>query len=261
MATRDKKKMTKSANDSTVAETAPRQPLFYRKPEALTAERHGTLQLKSGGDFRFAKDANAVPITDVEFAAVSRWYPIVFTADPAMPLAVMGLQKENLFIGEDGQWNAERYVPAYVRRYPFVFIEHPGGFALGLDRDCDRVIEADGKDSAEPFFVDGKPSAFTKDAMNFSVQLQAQHRLTGAFGAALAEQGLLIDREANAVLTDGRRYNVQGFKIVDAQKFAALPGAVVLDWHKKGWLGLVQFHLASLDRFHDLMLRMPKEAA
>jgi hypothetical protein len=252
-----------AANDAaadTAADTAPRQPLFYRKPEALTAERHGNLGLRSGGDFRFAREANAVPVTDVEFAAVSRWYPIVFTADPVMPLAVMGLQKENLFIGENGQWSGGQYVPAYVRRYPFVFIEHTGGFALGLDRDCDRVVEADSKESGELFFVDGKPSAFTKDAMSFSAQLQAQHSLTRAFGVALAEQGLLIDREANAVLPDGRRYNVQGFKIVDAQKFAALPGAVVLEWHKKGWLGLVQCHLASLDRFRDLMQRMPKEA-
>ena len=69
----------------------------------------------------------------------------------------------------------------------------------------------------------------------------------------------LIDREARAALPDGRRYNVNGFKIVDAQKFRNLPDAIVADWHKKGWLGLVHFHLASLERFRDLMERMPKE--
>jgi hypothetical protein len=54
---------------------------------------------------------------------------------------------------------------------------------------------------------------------------------------------------------------VNGFKIADAQKFQALSDAVVAEWHRKGWLGQVHFHLASLDRLHDLMLRMPKEAA
>jgi len=248
-----------SETPDAAANPSPPQPLFYKTPEALTAESHGDLRLKSGADFRFAKGACAVPITDVEFAAASRWYPIVFATDPVMPLAVTGLQHENLSIDTDGQWVAEHYIPAYVRRYPFVFIEHAGGLALGLDRSCDRIITSDTNASAEPFFVGGQPSAFTKDAMNFSGQLQAQQRTTATFGAALAEQDILVERQANTVLADGRRYNLQGFKIVDAQKFHELPDAVVLDWHKRGWLGLVQLHFASLDRFRDLAQRMPKE--
>jgi len=241
--------------------TAPatQQPVFYNNPEALTAERHGDLRLKPNADFRFAKNANAVPITDVEFASASRFYPIVFSSDPILPLAIMGLQTENLFVDDEGQWaGLDYYIPAYVRRYPFIFIEHPGGFILGLDRACERIVEAD--QMGEPFFVDGKPSAFTKDALNFSAQFQDQHRLSRDFGAALAEQGLLIDREAKAVLADGRNFNVHGFKIVDPQKFLALPDALVADWHRKGWLSLVHFHLASLERFSDLTARMPHAA-
>ncbi|HEY4276184.1 MAG TPA: SapC family protein [Rhizomicrobium sp.] len=160
----------------------------------------------------------------------------------------------------NGQWgDTKSYIPAYLRRYPFIFIEHAGGFTLGLDRDCSRIVE-DGDEVGEPFFVDGKPSAFTRDALSFTAQLQAQHRASRAFGAALAEQDLLTDREARAVLPDGRHYNVNGFKIVDAQKFQALPDAVIVDWHKKGWLVLVHFHLASLERFRDLMDRMSAAA-
>lgn len=261
--------MEKKTAKSNAAETAKgpgpgvQQPVFYRNLEALTAERHGSLLLKPDLDFRFAKNTNAVPITDVEFAAASRFYPIVFTSEPVAPIVVLGLQNENLFVEDNGHWaGPDHYIPAYVRRYPFIFIEHPGGFTLGLDRACERIVEADAADrTGEPFFVDGQPSAFTKDALNFSAQLQNQHRVSREFGAALAEQNLLVDREANAVLKDGQRFNIQGFKVVDAEKFKSLPGAVILDWHRKGWLGLVHFHLASLDRFRDLMLRMPKAAA
>jgi hypothetical protein len=46
-----------------------------------------------------------------------------------------------------------------------------------------------------------------------------------------------------------------GFQVVDQARFTALPDTVVLDWHRKGWLALVHFHLASLERFVDLLAR------
>jgi len=253
--------MTRKTKDEVANDVAqkPAQASFYRKLEALHPERHSDLRLKPGADFRFARNANAIPITDVEFAAASRFHPIVFTPE-ALPMVTLGLQQENLFVGDEGSWNTiPSYVPAYLRRYPFIFIENGDQFVLGVDRDCDRITDV--KDEGEPLFVEGKPSAFIRDALNFTAQLHNQHMSTRAFGAALIEQDLLIDRQAQAALPDGRRFNVTGFKIVDAQKFLALPDAVVADWHKKGWLGLVHFHLASLERFHDLMGKMPKAAA
>jgi hypothetical protein len=254
--------MTDKTTNETATDVAqkPAQASFYGKLEALHPERHGDLRLKPGADFRFARNANAIPITDVEFAAASRFHPIVFTPDQAVPMVTLGLQQENLFVGDEGSWNTTpSYVPAYLRRYPFIFIENGDQFVLGVDRECDRVTDAQGE--GEPLFVDGKPSAFTRDVLNFTAQLHNQHLSTRAFGAALIEQKLLIDRQAQASLPDGRRFNVAGFQIVDAQKFQALPDAVVTEWHKKGWLGLVHFHLASLERFHDLMGKMPRAAA
>jgi hypothetical protein len=48
---------------------------------------------------------------------------------------------------------------------------------------------------------------------------------------------------------------VNGFKIVDAQKFQALTDTVVVEWHRKGWLGLVHFHLASLENWGGQLTR------
>lgn len=64
---------------------------------------------------------------------------------------------------------------------------------------------------------------------------------------------LLIDRRADATLPDGRKLGLEGFQIVDAEKFAGLADDVVLDWHRKGWLALVHFHLSSLERFSALL--------
>lgn len=39
------------------------------------------------------------------------------------------------------------------------------------------------------------------------------------------------------------------------EKFAALPDATVVQWHRSGWLALVHQHLMSLGRLNDLTRR------
>lgn len=226
--------------------------LFYQRPEALTPEQHANLRLKREGSFAFAKATNSVAIAASEFAAAMRFYPIVFAAKGPNPLVVLGLEQENLFVDESGQWRVGTYVPAYIRRYPFVFIAHPDGkqFVLGIDR-ASELLEESGEGRA--LFESGKPSELTAQALAFCGAFQSDHSFTAEFGAALDEHKLLIDNQAQAKLPGGKMINLQGFRVVDRQKFAELPDAVIAEWHKKGWLALVHFHLASLDRFSGLM--------
>ncbi len=38
-----------------------------------------------------------------------------------MPAVLLGIRdQENLYVDDNGAWNA-KYIPAFVRRYPFVF--------------------------------------------------------------------------------------------------------------------------------------------
>lgn len=252
-----------STTTSTVPSNLPTAPvppvagqlLFYSKPEALTTESHGKLWLKNAGDYQFARNTNSVAITGTEFVHAMRYYPIVFSGSTPYPVVILGLQERNLFVDDDGLWRAEHYIPAYMRRYPFVFIAHPDGkqFILGIDRACGRLTEEEDPANARPLYEDGKPSPATNDALNFCGAYQTDHGFTLAFAAALAEQGLLIDNQAQAKLADGRQLNLQGFKVIDRETFATLPDAVIVDWHKKGWLALAHFHFASLERFQHLL--------
>jgi hypothetical protein len=229
------------------------QLLFYKKPEPLNAAQHGALKIRTDGDFAFARATNSVAITSTEFVAAMKSYPIVFAAQGPSPLVVLGLEQANLFVDETGHWRNGDYVPAYIRRYPFVFIVHPDGqqFVLGIDRACPFVVEGD--ENARPLFEDGKPSEVTRQALAFCGAFQADHGFTAAFGQALEAEKLLVDNQAQAKLPDGRQMNLQGFRIIDRQKFASLPDATIIDWHKKGWLALVHYHLASLERFAGLL--------
>ena len=69
------------------------------------------------------------------------------------------------------------------------------------------------------------------------------------------ENELLIDRNIDVTLADGRQMSINGFQVVDVEKFAALPDATVVAWHRSGWLALVHHHLSSLARFSALVSR------
>lgn len=240
-------------SSETPSERPPALPLFYRSPEPLSSAVHGAWRLKDGGA-AFAAETPFVPIVVGELAAAARLYPVVFAGGDAQPLAILGLEQRNLFV-ENGRWVEDAYVPAYVRRYPFGFIAtvNPDGFALAIDAGSDRVA-ASGEEGV-PLFEDGRPSEVTRQALAFCDAFQAEAAATRAFAEALTAQGLLIERRADATLPDGRKLGLNGFQVVDADRFAALPDDVVLDWQRKGWLALVHFHLASLERFSVLLSR------
>ncbi|WP_417318339.1 SapC family protein [Erythrobacter aureus] len=227
-------------------------PLFYRKPELLSAAQHGNLRIRPG-DHSFARDTNAVPLAIIEFGAAMRDYPIVFSAGDNYPVAVLGLDHANSFITGD-EWEKAAYIPAYIRRYPFVFADcTQDSFILAIDRAADNVV-AEGE-QGEPLFQNGEPAELVKNVMAFCRDFHDAHAQTGAFVGALAKRGLLVENQADAKLPSGRAMKLSGFKVVDRQKFEALPDDIVLAWHRKGWLALIHFHLLSLDRFADLLAR------
>lgn len=228
-------------------------PLFYSRPEPLSADRHGSWRLRDG-DAGFAAGTAFVPILAIEIAHAARDYPIVFAADGGAPIAVVGLEHANLFVA-DGQWDRDVYVPAYVRRYPFGFMAttDPDGFALAIDAASDRVVR-DG-DGGIALFDGGAPTGFTRQALEFCTAFNQDATVTQAFVSALRAQDLLTERRADASLPDGRRFGVQGFQIVDAEKLVALPDEVVVPWFRAGYLSLIAFHLASLERFQSLLAR------
>jgi len=237
---------------------APILPLFYVEPAPLAASRHGAWRLLPG-DARFMAEEPAIPLTAGEFVAAARSYPILFT-EAGAPVALTGLERRNLFI-EDGQWAEDAYAPAYVRRYPFLLIEAADKSGYGLAIDAASAQVAKGGDQGHALFDQGEPSAITREALEFCRLFNEDHRRTQDFCAALEKAGLLVARRADATTPDGRRLGVEGFRIIDIEALAALDDATVVDWHRKGWLALAHFHIASLQRFADLLNRQGRSQA
>jgi hypothetical protein len=229
-------------------------PLFYKQPEALIATVHGDLHLTSQRDMHFAAHTNAVPIMLPEFIEAQQDYPIVFAGDPVHPAAVLGLEQDNPFIESSGDWAADYYIPAYVRRYPFLVIDSAdqSQYALGVDVASTRVVKGP---PGQPLFEAGQPTQLTLEAMRVCGMLHSSLAITRRFCEALVERNLLIEQAARGTMAGGKPFNFQGFRIVDAQKLETLPDATVLEWHRNGWLAAIHHHLASLNRWRKLLAR------
>ena len=140
-------------------------------------------------------NANVVPLTVTEFAPAALSYPVIFVGEARQPVAVMGLrQGENLFVNEAGAFSPESYIPAYVRRYPFVFANDDvqKRLILCVDREAPFLKEG----GATPLFVEGEPSPYTQQAMEFCNNFEQERLRTEAFGKLLADLDLLETRES-----------------------------------------------------------------
>ncbi len=238
-------------------------PLFYRAPEPVHEQRFGGKGLRKEGDFHFAAKAHAVAVHMQEFRFAAAHYPIVFSDDAAvMPLAVLGYREgRNLFVDAQGKWAEGAYVPAYVRRYPFVIGRgaKPEEPILYLDRDSDMLVdmasEADSGSEVEPLFVEGGPSERVKRALEFCGAFQRQTPLTQAFVDAIEKHSLLETKEIRLDLPKGQQQLLTGLRIIDEAKFNALPDEEFLSWRRQGWVAAVYWHWASMDNFRR-MVRM-----
>lgn len=236
--------------------------VYYEKPVLLDREKHRRRRVRPGSGFGFARKANSLYLAGAEFNEACKEYAIVFTRaqnGKVVPVVMLGLRsRENLFVDDQEAWNA-RYVPAFVRRYPFVLAEMPGqSLAVCIDEAYAGLSETEG----EPLFDEqGQDTPFLKNALEFLTQYQREYLRTEAFCQRLEQAGLLTEMNARANLADGRSFTVNGLLVVDEKKLLALPDATALALFRSGELHLVSMHLVSLSNMQKLVDRVAQRNA
>lgn len=231
-------------------------PLFFTKPIAVSSDRHAEAGIQLNLPPEFARGTNSMPISIMEFIEAAKYYPIAFTTgDQPTPIAIVGLEQENLFLASDGKWRQDVYIPAYVRKHPFVFAEDPSSDTLTLcvDEDSPYFMKNAKGDNTVRFFEGDKPTAYTNDVLAFCKAFHEQFLLTRQFCAILKELDLLEPNRSDIELPSGRKIALGGFQLIDQKKFEQLPEAKIYELHKQGWLPLIHYTFLSLSNWRRLL--------
>ncbi|MFT4269458.1 MAG: SapC family protein [Pantoea sp.] len=229
--------------------------LLYKKIDVLSREAHKNLHLRPAADLGFAADTHFVPLAGNEFFLAARYYPILFVGEGEhlAPIALLGLQPgQNLLVDGNGQWERNSYIPAFVRRYPFVPAPQDEGFTICFDSACKDWNDSEGN---ALFDADGNNTPFLEETIRFLGSFTAEVERTNAFVAKLKELELLVDRTLQLRNANGESFALRDFKTVDEARFAQLEDVQVLELHRAGFLGWIYAHLMSLSNANRLFER------
>jgi SapC protein len=233
------------------------QLLIYETAVPVSAGRHRDASVEAA-DYAFARNVNSVPLMAVEFPHAAPEYAIVFAGakDEVMPAVILGVRgNENLYLGAQGKWSA-KYIPAFVRRYPFVFSTADDGKTFML---CvDEAFAGFNRDARGQrlFAEDGKPTPYVENVLKFLQEYQAQFNRTRAFCSKVKQLGLLEPMQAQIAMGTGERLSLGGFWAVNRAKLKALPGDKLAELAKTDELELLYVHVQSMRNFNVLRERL-----
>ena len=240
-----------------------KQLLIYETAIPVSSGRHAKCSVDVGKDFAFMRGVNSVPLMAVEFPEAAQEYVIVFAGAPddMMPLVVLGArQNENLYIDVEGHWAPNTYVPAFVRRYPFVLAEKPAAeegddFTVFLDEGYEGFNKTEGE---RLFKEDGTDAELLTNAVNFLGEFQQNIARTKKFMEHLVKHDLLEPRNVQLQKggEGGKAINLNGLYVINEDKLRALDAQTTHELVADGVLGWAYAHLMSLLNIDRLAERL-----
>lgn len=234
------------------------QLLIYETAVPVTHSRHGEWSVEVGTDYNFSAKLNSAPLMAVEFPSAAAEYAIVFagTGDVVMPAVILGMRgDENLYLTRDGGWQA-KYIPAFLRRYPFIFSSRDEGktFMLCIDEGFPG-FNREGR-GERLFGEEKKPTPYVDNVLKFLQQYQVEFRRTEAFCKRLKELNLLEPMQAQISLDSGERMSLTGFSAVSRARLKTLSASVLAELAKSDELELIYTHLLSMRNFSGMRDRL-----
>lgn len=240
-----------------------KQLMIYERAVPISSERHRDWSVKMGQSYSFARGVNSVPLLAAEMLAAAQHYTIVFAGDEktVFPSVILGMREnENGHVDAAGTWTGA-YVPAFLRRYPFVFARSDDGktFTLCIDEEFEG-FNKDGR-GERMFDAEGNRTQFLENMLTFTREYQALFERTQVFCERLLKHALLQPAQAQFTLPGGQTASLAGFFTIDRAKLKDLAPEVLSEMARTDELELCYVHLQSLNNLTPMARRIAESAA
>lgn len=231
---------------------------MFKELEIVNKIEHKDSSVKLVENFSYAKEQINAPVTVGEFYEACKNYPIVFAKDKDnvwFASVMLGYKEnENIFVDDKGEWEKLHYIPAAIRRYPFIFInqEKSDDLILGIEKS---YLSSDKKDESRKLFNSEENSELLNNVLNFLNQFQNDAKVTSNFIKQLEEWELLEEKVATITTASKEQYNINGFFVVNEEKLRHLSKKRKEEICEKDMIPLITAHLISLSNIQKLGIK------
>jgi len=206
------------------------------------------------------RNLTAMPLSFTEFAPAVHDFPIAFISGDGgqsfVAMAIFGFEsQQNLFVTKDDSWDAQAYIPAYVRRYPFCMTR----VTVDGQEQAERVACVEKralKPKGEALYDDkGAPLPVWENRLKLLFEFEADLARTEQMCKRFQELQLLETFAAQAVPVGEPQITLTGMHRISEEKLHALPAETLKELANNGMLARAYIHLLSLNNFQRLLDR------
>lgn len=222
---------------------------MYTNVKLILKDEDKNLKAQPIENYSFASNLSQCIIGLDEIFKASLSYPIVFIKgkDKFSAMTLMSLENnKNLFIDKDGKFIENNYIPAHLRKYPFIFVQDNDTLHLAYDSDCQAINKKSGQ---ALFDQDGKNTAYLDGVLKFLNDFQNTCNNMDKFIKELDDAKVLEDSTINV---NNGKFIVNGFLKVNEEKLNNLDKYILRDLVKSGAYKLAIAHLLSYNNLDKL---------
>jgi hypothetical protein len=230
---------------------------MYGNIVVLNSINHRTLKVRSGTGYDFAKEMNSCILLGQEFLEAAKFYPVVFSVsgEAITPVAILGT-RNNSFVGPGGQWEAETYIPAFVRRYPYILAEgfsQDGSLTVCIDAD---YAGFDNEEGDRVFSDEGENTPVLDGVLEFLKLYLAQYEATKSFIDHIRKLNIFKSVDANMTLAGGETFTYRNFLMIDEETMYRLSDDEIVKLVRSGYMPWIYAHLYSVTNFGRTLNRV-----
>ncbi len=197
--------------------------------------------------FDFAKSMDFIPITFSEAKELCCHFPIVITENSG--IAVLAILAKGVggrgvtAIKENGSF-AGKYIPAFLRRYPFVWVKEAENDTLHLAYESESGC-FDAPTGERIFDDEGNPAKILEQIVELMSGIEKEMTITQNILHTLKEREII--QPVNFVAGEGdEAKKVSYFSAINREKLIEQDDDFLLTTLKNGWMEMIELHLLSL---------------
>jgi hypothetical protein len=221
--------------------------------QLITKEQHAKLFWQPTAGFPHAASSMLAGLVAEEMMVAQKSLVIAFMQheDKYFPVALLGLtQGNNAYLNAQHQWQANTYIPAVFRSYPFhvVFNEEQQAM-LCIDTKSGMINEQQG----EQFFTEaGEATEKLQQILAILTRIEHNKQLTQTAMQALA-QADVIEVWPLTIKTDTGEQKLEGLYKINEQRLMQLTGESLEKLMQTGAMMIAYAHFFSLQNLQGLV--------